>query len=71
MTKLADFGFSLPDDLIADRPAIYRDESRLMIVNKDSGKIEHKKFKNIVDYLKEDDVVVVNDSKVFSCFTLW
>ncbi len=63
--KLSAFKFELPTNLIAQHPAENRDESRLMVIHKDSGKIEHKVFKDIIDYFEEDDVMVVNDTKVF------
>jgi len=63
--KLSAFKFELPTNLIAQHPAENRDESRLMVIHKDSGKIEHKVFKDIIDYFDEDDVMVVNDTKVF------
>jgi len=63
--KLSEFKFDLPGGLIAQRPAENRDESKLMVIHKDSGKIEHKTFKNIVDYFDEGDVMVANDTKVF------
>lgn len=63
--KLSEFKFDLPAGLLALYPAENRDESRLMVVHKDTGKIEHKIFKDMVDYLDEDDVLVVNDTKVF------
>jgi len=65
MAKLGQFAFNLPEQLISNQPAIYRDESRLMVVNRDNGNIEHKKFKDIVEYYDEGDIVVVNNSKVF------
>lgn len=64
--KLSPFKFDLPAKLIASHPAENRDESRLMIVHKDTGQIEHKYFKDVIDYLVEDDTLVVNDTKVFS-----
>jgi S-adenosylmethionine:tRNA ribosyltransferase-isomerase len=63
--KLSEFKFELPQTLIANRPADNRDESRLMVVHKDTGKIEHKVFKEIVDYFGEGDVLVGNDTMVF------
>lgn len=63
--KLSQFKFELPIDLIAQYPATHRDESRLMVVHKDTGKIEHKVFKDVLDYFDEDDAFVVNNSKVF------
>ena len=63
--KLSAFKFDLPSSHIALHPTENRDESRLMVIHKDSGKIEHKTFKDVVDYFNEDDVMVVNDTKVF------
>jgi S-adenosylmethionine:tRNA ribosyltransferase-isomerase len=63
--KLSKFKFDLPTGLIAKYPVDNRDESRLMVIHKDTGEIEHKKFKDIVDYFTEGDVFVVNDTKVF------
>jgi len=63
--KLSQYKFNLPSDLIAKFPAQNRDESRLMIVNKESGKIEHRIFKDIIDYFEEGDVMVFNNTKVF------
>ena len=64
-TKLSKFAFELPDERIAQHPADVRDESRLMVVHKDTGKIEHKIFKDIIDYYDEDDVFIFNNTKVF------
>lgn len=63
--KLSEFKFDLPSGLIALYPAENRDESRLMVVHRDSGKIEHKIFKDVIDYFDEGDVMVINDTKVF------
>ena len=63
--KLSEFDFKLASTRTAVHPAENRDESRLMIVHKDTGKIEHKQFKDIIKYFKEDDVLVLNDTKVF------
>ena len=63
--KLSDFNFDLPQELIAQEPADYRDESRLMVLHRKSGEIEHKQFKDILDYFDEGDVFVFNDTKVF------
>jgi len=65
MAKLSQFSFNLPEELITDKPAIYRDESRLMIVNKKEGTITHHTFKDIVNYFDEGDVFIFNNSKVF------
>lgn len=64
--KLSAFKFDLPAKLIAAHPTENRDESRLMIVHRDTGQIEHKLFKDVVDYLSEDDILVINNTKVFS-----
>lgn len=63
--KLSEFKFELPPGLLALYPAENRDESRLMVVHRDSGKIEHKVFKDVVNYFDEGDVMVVNNTKVF------
>lgn len=64
-TKLSQFNFKLPEKLIAKYPSKERDESRLMVVHKESGKIEHKVFHDIVDYFDEDDTFIFNNTKVF------
>ncbi|RFP64809.1 tRNA preQ1(34) S-adenosylmethionine ribosyltransferase-isomerase QueA [Hymenobacter lapidiphilus] len=63
--KLSEFKFELPENLVAQHPAKNRDESRLMVLHRDSGKIEHRSFKDILEYFDEGDVFVVNDTKVF------
>ena len=63
--KLSKFKYKLPEELIALHPAPNRDESRLMIVHKDTGKIEHKIFKDIINYFDEKDVLIFNNTKVF------
>ena len=63
--KLSQFNFELPDELLADRPTPNRDESRLMVVNRKTGTIEHKLFKDLIHYFDEGDVMVLNDTKVF------
>ncbi|MFR9165396.1 MAG: tRNA preQ1(34) S-adenosylmethionine ribosyltransferase-isomerase QueA [Dysgonomonas sp.] len=63
--KLSQFKFNLPEDLIAKYPAKNRDESKLMVIKKSTGEIEHKVFKDILDYYKEKDVFIFNDTKVF------
>nr|HPR29838.1 tRNA preQ1(34) S-adenosylmethionine ribosyltransferase-isomerase QueA [Chitinophagales bacterium] len=64
--KLSKFTFDLPENLIAQNPSKERDEAKLMVVHRDSGKIENKKFKNILDYFDEGDVMVLNNTKVFN-----
>jgi len=63
--KLSKFKYNLPEELIALHPTLNRDESRLMVLNRNTGEIEHKIFKDIVDYFKNDDVMVFNNTKVF------
>lgn len=63
--KLSEFKFELPTGHIAMYPAENRDESRLMVVHRDTGEIEHKIFKDVVDYFDEGDVLVANDTQVF------
>ena len=62
--KTSDFYYDLPEELIAQHPIEPRDFSRLMIVDKQSGKIIHKKFYDVVEYLNPGDCLVINDSKV-------
>ncbi|MBR5803674.1 MAG: tRNA preQ1(34) S-adenosylmethionine ribosyltransferase-isomerase QueA [Bacteroidaceae bacterium] len=63
--KLSQFKFKLPEEQIALHPTNHRDESRLMVVHKKSGLIEHRMFKDILEYFDEKDVFVFNDTKVF------
>jgi len=64
-TKLSHFGFDLPKHLVAQYPAKNRDESRLMVLHRKTGKIEHKVFKDILEYFDEGDVMIFNNTKVF------
>lgn len=63
--KLSHFNFNLPAELLAEFPAENRDESRLMVVHRKTGLIEHKLFKDIIDYFDDGDVMVLNNTKVF------
>jgi S-adenosylmethionine:tRNA ribosyltransferase-isomerase len=63
--KLSQFKYTLPQELIALYPSKNRDESRLMVVHRDTGEVEHRVFKDIVEYFREQDVVVFNNTKVF------
>jgi S-adenosylmethionine:tRNA ribosyltransferase-isomerase len=63
--KLSAFKFELSPDHVALYPAENRDESRLMVIHKDTGKIEHKIFKDVIDYFNEGDTMVINNTKVF------
>lgn len=63
--KLSEFSFDLPQELISEYPAENRDEAKLMVLHRDSGKIEHKLFKDIVNYFSDGDVMIRNNTKVF------
>ncbi len=63
--KLSQFKFNLPDKLIAQEPPLERDECRLMVVDRKTGEIEHRHFKDILSYYGEGDVMVFNDTRVF------
>ena len=63
--KLSQFKLHLNDNLLATHPATNRDESRLMVVHRKTGKIEHKIFKDIINYFDEGDVMILNNTKVF------
>jgi len=63
--KLSQFRYNLPQELIALYPSENRDESRLLVVDRKNGKLEHKIFKEIIDYFNERDVLVFNNTKVF------
>ena len=62
--KTSDFNYNLPQELIAQTPVEPRDSSRLLLLNRESGEIEHKHFYDILDYLNEGDLIVANDSRV-------
>lgn len=63
--KLSQFNFPRPDELIAQYPPLHRDECRMMVLHRKTGEIEHRMFKDILDYFDEHDVFVFNDTKVF------
>ncbi len=63
--KLSQFKFKLPEEKIALHPTKFRDESRLMVVHKKTGEIEHRMFKDILEYFDDGDVFIFNDTKVF------
>ena len=62
--KTEDFNYDLPEELIAQTPLKDRSSSKLLVMDRDSGEIEHKEFKDIKDYLHDGDVLVINDTKV-------
>ncbi|MBR7066927.1 MAG: tRNA preQ1(34) S-adenosylmethionine ribosyltransferase-isomerase QueA [Bacteroidales bacterium] len=63
--KLSQFKYSLPQELIAQYPTEEREESRLLVLNRTTKKIEHRLFRDILEYINEDDAVVFNNTKVF------
>lgn len=63
--KLSHFKFELPEELYAEYPAEHRDESRLMVLNRKEKTIEHKQFKDLIDYFDEGDLMILNNTKVF------
>ncbi|MCE1156465.1 MAG: tRNA preQ1(34) S-adenosylmethionine ribosyltransferase-isomerase QueA, partial [Bacteroidales bacterium] len=63
--KLSKFKFKLPEELIAQYPARHRDEARLMVLDRQTGAVEHKLFKDIIHYFNENDLFIFNDTKVF------
>ena len=65
MIKLSQFNFSLPEELIAMYPPQHRDDARLLVYHKKTKKIEHKIFKDLKDYFREHDLIILNDTKVF------
>ena len=62
--KVSDFNYYLPEELIAQHPIAKRDESRLMVLDKNTGEIEHKTFKDIIEYLNPNDCLVLNETRV-------
>ena len=62
--KTDDFDYELPEELIAQTPLLNRSDSKLLLLNKETGAIKHEQFKNITNYLKKGDVLVLNDTKV-------
>ena len=62
--KRQDFYFDLPEELIAQSPLANRADSRLLVLDKNNGDIEHKRFKDIIDYLNPGDCLVLNDTRV-------
>lgn len=62
--RTEEFDYSLPEELIAQSPAVPRESCRLLVVHREDGRLEHRAFSDILDYLEEDDLLVVNDTKV-------
>ena len=62
--KTSDFYYDLPQELIAQTPMVPRDMSRLMVIDKNTGEVEHKIFKDLIDYLRPDDCLILNDTRV-------
>jgi S-adenosylmethionine:tRNA ribosyltransferase-isomerase len=63
--KLSEFSFDLPEELIANYPSENRDEARLMVLHRETGEIEHKLFKDLINYFDEGDVMIMNNTRVF------
>lgn len=63
--RLSQYKFNLPPDLVAKFPSTNRDESRLMVLNRETGEIKHRVFKDIIEYFNEEDVMVFNNTRVF------
>ncbi|WP_298630130.1 S-adenosylmethionine:tRNA ribosyltransferase-isomerase, partial [uncultured Porphyromonas sp.] len=63
--KLSNFNYKLPKELIAQHPTNHRDECRLLVLHKDTGEIEHRQFKEILEYFGKDDLFVLNNTRVF------
>ena len=66
MLRLNDFDYNLPKELIAQYPADKRDSSRMLVLDRKAGKISHKKFSDFPDYIKKEDALVLNDTKVIN-----
>lgn len=62
--RTADFDYHLPPELIAQQPAPQRDQSRLLVLHRDTGRVEHRRFRDLLDFLCADDVLVLNNSRV-------
>ena len=63
--KLSKFNFELPKDIIAQYPTAERADAKMMVVHRKTGKVEHRHFRDILEYFTEDDVMVINNKKVF------
>ena len=64
-SKLSQFSFNLPKNLIADYPSPNRDDARLLVVNRKTGEIEHRVFRDILEYYDDGDAIIYNNTKVF------
>ena len=63
--KLSQYGYEFTEDMIAKYPTVNRDDARLMVLHRATGEIEHRIFKDIIEYFDEKDMFVFNDTKVF------
>ena len=63
--KLSNFNYSLPNERVVDSPCEQRDEAKMMVVDRKTGELEHKQIKDLIDYFNEEDVIVLNNTKVF------
>ena len=68
--KLSKFKFNLPEELIATHPTEHRDESRLMVLHKKTGQIEHRVFKDLIEYFDDKDVLVFNLHKIYKLINI-
>ena len=64
--RTIDFDFALPTELIAQNPVPHRDESRLLVLHRDDGRIERRKFPDLLDFFRSGDVLVLNNSRVIA-----
>ena len=69
--KTEDFDFYLPDNLIAQTPIEKRDNSKMLVLDKETGNIEHKQFHDVVDYLEENDILVYLLKEPLRLITIW
>ena len=63
--KLSDFNYDLPKELVAEYPNKNRDEARLMVIDRKDYSIKHRQFKDMIEYFDENDVIILNNTKVF------
>ena len=63
--KLSDFNYDLPKELVAEYPNKDRDLARLMVIDRNDYSIQHRQFKDMIEYFEEDDVIILNNTKVF------
>lgn len=69
--NVEEFDYDLPESLIAQTPLKDRDQSRLLVLGRNSGNIEHKHFKDVINYLETGDTLVLNDTRVMPASIIW